>query len=278
MSQLLNKRILIIGLGNMAKALMKGLLIHKPSLKDDVYAVMHGEKSACNARELGLNAISIECTHNKPFDIVLLAVKPQVLDSVLKNYKHVVSENTLFISVVAGVSIEKIQNMLGINSHVIRAMPNTPSSIGAGVTAIYAGTAVSKLHRNYTEEFFLASGSCVWIKNEAHMHIATALSGSGPAYYFYIIESMAEAAINLGLNREDAYKLAIETCKGAGAYASSCYPQVAIKELRSNVTSSGGTTEAGVEVLQGVGLKKIVSQVIERSMNKSILIEIESNY
>ncbi|MFT7144626.1 MAG: pyrroline-5-carboxylate reductase, partial [bacterium] len=188
MNTLTDKRILVIGLGHMATALVKGLLKVDSISKKHIYAVTHGERSQNNAQELGINPI--ENTDTLKVDIVLLALKPQMMADVLPKYKHLVSKDTLFFSVAAGVSLDNITALLGAEAQVIRAMPNTPTAVGAGITALYAPDSISQAHKISAEAFFSASGSYIWLTEEEQMHAVTALSGSGPAYFFYFIEAL----------------------------------------------------------------------------------------
>ncbi len=273
MGDLNDKHILVVGLGNMATALISGLLRSAVVNPLNVTAVVHGLKSQQNAELLGVNTVSGVEALEKPVDIVLLAVKPQVMADVLPLCKGLVCADTLFISIAAGVSIERLTDALGKKASIIRAMPNTPVAVGEGMAAIYAPSHVSDLHQKWADSIFSASGACLFVPKEGQMHAVTALSGSGPAYFFYFIEALAEAGVAAGLSKTDSYKLAIGTCKGAGVYANACFPAKSIEELRENVTSKGGTTAAGLAVLKASNLKGICSQVVDKAIKVSISLD-----
>lgn len=180
-------------------------------------------------------------------ELVVLAVKPQMMAAVLEEAKLLSGADTSWLSIAAGLSTQKLSEMLGGETKILRAMPNTPAAIGMGITALFAGRQVSASISALSEQLLGACGSVVRLEDEKLMDAVTALSGSGPAYVFLLAETMAAAGHRLGLPADMAMQLAIETIKGAGALMAEDTAPPSI--LRENVTSKGGTTAAALSVL-----------------------------
>ena len=185
------------------------------------------------------------------FDIVVLAVKPQIVTQVLLGLKRFVKENTLFISIAAGKTIDAMKKELG-DAAIIRTMPNTPAMIGQAITVGIANNKVSKAQKDIAQTLLSAIGELIWITDENQMHAVTALSGSGPAYVFALIEAMQKAGETLGLDKTLAATLARKTVQGSAALAAHS-TDLAPEELRRNVTSPNGTTEAALNILLAEG-------------------------
>lgn len=264
-----NKRILVVGMGNMATALFKGVIASGLVQPKHVYAVVHGETSKKNAEALGVNLVCDVEALDVDIDVVFVAVKPQMMGDVLPLYKKWADNGCLFVSVAAGFLVSSIRHYLGENAQVVRAMPNTPCEIGAGISGIYLESGKTLYDKSFLGAFFEASGEVIYVDSEDQLNLVTALSGSGPAYFFYVIEALAEAAMEHGMSEPNSYKLAIETCKGAGMYASMCHLSTSVPNLRKNVTSPGGTTEAGLKVLNTHNSKAVFFQVVEKSYKKA---------
>lgn len=179
--------------------------------------------------------------------LVLVAVKPQMMDQVLPAFARMGGGATLFVSIAAGTSLDYFQTVLGAGTPVIRTMPNTPAAIGQGITALVGNDHVTADDLDLTEALMSALGATVRLDDEVQMHAVTAISGSGPAYVFHMIESMAAAGEALGLDAALAQRLAMATVSGAGALAQAS--DLPVEVLRRNVTSPNGTTEAGLGVL-----------------------------
>ena len=180
-------------------------------------------------------------------ELVVLAVKPQMMAAVLEEARFLGGADTSWLSIAAGLSTQKLSAMLGGEAKILRAMPNTPAAIGMGITALFAGHQVAAAVSALSEKLLGACGSVVRLEDEKLMDSVTALSGSGPAYVFLLAETMAAAGQRLGLPADMAMQLAIETIKGAGALMAEDAAPPAI--LRENVTSKGGTTAAALSVL-----------------------------
>ena len=204
---------------------------------------------------------------------IVIAVKPQVVENILIALKGKLTSETTIISIVAGYSTKDIRNYIGMEPKLIRTMPNTPAAVGKGMTALYSDSALDQNIRSEAEALFSAIGKYCWIKEEDHMHLITAISGSGPAYYFLLTECLIEIATGRGLEKDTAALLVEQTFSGSAVLAESS-PNISPTEQRKNVTSPGGTTEAALKILmEDDKLKRLLDLAInsaaERSKNLS---------
>ncbi|WP_404402760.1 pyrroline-5-carboxylate reductase [Pelagibacterium halotolerans] len=199
--------------------------------------------------------------------VVVLAVKPQVMGSVLGELKPIIGDETLVISIAAGISIAKIVDGLG-TERVVRTMPNTPAQLGKGITGAAAAPAVTGKDREIADAMLAAAGEIVWVEAEQLLDAVTAVSGSGPAYVFYLVEALAAAGVAQGLSDEQAMKLARQTVVGAAALLEADASEAA--QLRKNVTSPAGTTEAALNVLMAEdGLAPLISRTVAAARARS---------
>jgi pyrroline-5-carboxylate reductase len=240
-------KVALIGAGAMGGALLKGW-IEKRAIDAGGSAVFDPQLSAPVEALARAAAIAINSPIEPRFDVAVLAVKPQAL-AVAEPYAPI-AKTALVVSVLAGKSIASISSVLG-TMRIIRAMPNLPSMIGAGAAGVYAPPAVSETDRSVAAALMEAAGAAVFVDSEAAIDAVTAISGSGPAYFFLMAEALEEAALCLGLSGEAARTLARQTLIGAGAVLQADARSAA--ELRRDVTSPGGTTEAALKVLDGDG-------------------------
>lgn len=199
-------------------------------------------------------------------DVLILAVKPQELRKVTLGFRDSLRAGTLIVSVAAGIRASDIERWSG-GAPVVRCMPNRPALQGCGMTGLFAPPRVSAEHRALAEEILSAVGATLWLTDEAHMDAVTAMSGSGPAYFFLLIEMMEEAGVQLGLPRETSRKLAIETAYGSGAMAREAAETPAV--LREQVTSKGGTTEAALEHLEAHDIRSLFSEALAAAARRS---------
>jgi pyrroline-5-carboxylate reductase len=232
------------------------------------------EAEAARLRDKGVATVTgyTELTRDFTPDVVLFAVKPQVMKDVVPDYRRYVWPETVFLSIAAGTPIEAFERMLGAEARIVRAMPNTPSAIGQGMLVACPNALVGDGQRRLCQELLSAVGKVSWIEDEKLMDAVTGVSGSGPAYVFYFIECLTEAGVSQGLSRELASELALQTVAGAGALAARAERDVA--ELRRDVTSPQGTTAAGLDVLMADGglaplLRRTVAAAAERSKELS---------
>ncbi|MBU2709516.1 pyrroline-5-carboxylate reductase [Zooshikella harenae] len=248
-----------IGAGNMAKSIINGLLTqgYSPNL---IWATdTKVETLTSLASNLGINTSSDNNEAVKHADIVILAVKPQVMSGVLNGLSDQPSlDKTLFLSIAAGITTSSIQQHFNIELPIIRAMPNTPAMIGCGATGLYANDYVSDEQKAYCESIFNAVGITCWVDDENTLDTITAISGSGPAYFFLFMESLIDAAIQHGLSPDIAKQLVMQTAKGAALIASESDQEIAT--LRQNVTSPGGTTAQALSVFEQNNLRQLVNK------------------
>ena len=200
-------------------------------------------------------------------DVILLAVKPQIMPMVLDLLKGCVKPGQLVLSIAAGTTTDMIREHLGAEISVIRSMPNTPALIGHGITGVFAGPNCSREQRQQAEEILMAAGEVVWLDDESLMDAVTAISGTGPAYFFFLTEALAEAAREMGLPDETAARLASATCFGAGAMLASNPGDAA--ELRRRVTSPNGPTHAAITLLKAEGYRELVKRAAEAARKRS---------
>ena len=201
-------------------------------------------------------------------DVVILAVKPQVMQSACEQIAaHCQVKRPLIISIAAGVLINSIDTWLGGELPIIRCMPNTPALVQAGVTGIFANSEVSSEQRDLGSTILNSVGTTLWIEEEALLDAVTAISGSGPAYFFYLIEAMMEAGQNLGLSESQSRELTLATASGAAKLISTS--DQSAQDLRLAVTSKGGTTEAAINTLQKHDMKNIIKTAIKNAAARS---------
>ena len=261
----MNERIAIIGGGNMASAIIGGLI--KKGLPVARIEVIDTNPEARQRLKdnYGLVAHAEPGTFLNDFPIVIWAVKPQTFkDAALPAAPHV--KNALHLSVAAGIPTDSIQRWLGVE-RIVRGMPNTPALIGKGVTGLYARDGVTEQDRKHIEHIASVMGEFVWVEREDLLNAVTALSGSGPAYVFYFLEAMRSAGVEMGLTAEQAYQLAVETFRGAGELAkfSDEPPEV----LRQRVTSKGGTTHAAITSMEASNMKALFGQALHAAERRS---------
>jgi len=255
--------IVVVGFGNMGQALVRGWLA-KGRAASSIRVVDPAAATHAVARELGV-AVEDDVA---AADVVLLAVKPNQLQDVLPRCGAAARAGAVFLSIVAGKTLAEIGKGLGADAAAVRAMPNTPAAIGQGITALVANAAVSRAQRALCGELLAAVGSIAWLDEERHMDAVTAVSGSGPAYVFLMIECLEQAAIELGLGAALAKQLALATVAGSGAYAANSSEGAA--ELRRRVTSPKGTTQAALDVLMAEpGLRELLARATRAAAERS---------
>lgn len=247
-SALIDKKLAVIGSGAMGSALVRGLIQSGKLKAEQIVASDIDEARLKQVQPFGVQTTSDNKLAVRQSDIVLLCVKPQVIDEVLVDIAPAVDpQRHCVISIAAGITIARIESALPENTPVIRVMPNTPAQVLAGASAIALGTNATELHRQIAHEIFSAVGLVVDVP-EKLIDAVTALSGSGPAYVFVFAEALADAGVNLGLPREVALKLAAQTLLGAAKMLLETGRHPA--ELKDMVTSPGGTTIAALSVLE----------------------------
>lgn len=256
-----------IGGGNMGGALIRGLVARglapqKISVGEAVQA-----RRIQLADELGVHVTADNQEAAADADILVLAVKPQDMAGTVQGLAGVLAKRKpLVLSIAAGIRVADIAGWCGPGVPVVRAMPNRPALNSAGASAIFAGPGLDASHRKLAEDVLGAAGTTVWVPDEALLDVVTALSGSGPAYFFLLAELMTDAAVKLGMQREAALELAIQTLYGAGRMARESDGDLA--RLRAEVTSKGGTTEAAVRSFEAANLRGIVAAAVAAATDR----------
>jgi pyrroline-5-carboxylate reductase len=243
-----------VGGGNMATAMMIGLKQQQFEMQRIQVVELDETKCARLQEDFGVNTTG-QLSDITKSDVIILAVKPQQLKALAETLAPLLSHQ-LVISIAAGIRIADLSRWLGDYTAIVRAMPNTPAQIQAGVTGVYAMPNVSTAQKEQTTQILDAIGETVWLTHEEEMDAVTAISGSGPAYVFYLIEALQEAALSLGLNQTQAKLLSIATFKGASQLAASS--STPVDTLRAQVTSKGGTTEQGILSLENSQVKQAI--------------------
>ncbi|MCK6549697.1 pyrroline-5-carboxylate reductase [Myxococcota bacterium] len=265
-TDLTGHKIAIIGCGNMGLALMKGMIDSKAVPPENIIVKNKRiEKSEALAKEYGVRVAKTAVEAVESADVILLAVKPQIFSKVLHEIKHHV-DKALLISVAAGISTGRIEAELGGTPRVIRTMPNTPALVKEGATAISAGENATDDDVNLAKTVF-SKISRVVVVDEVHLDAVTGLSGSGPAYVFLIIEAFADAGVKVGLSREIAMELAVQTLKGSAAMLQQTKEHPG--KLKDQVTSPGGTAIAGLHTLEEGGLRTTIMNAVEAATNRA---------
>jgi pyrroline-5-carboxylate reductase len=263
-----SRRIAFLGAGHMGRALISGLLRSGTRPEHLSVGESAGAARESLARELGIRATPDNLEAIAGAAVVVLAVKPQELAALLAPLAGTLAaERPLVVSVAAGVRLSALESWCGPGVAVVRAMPNRPALLGAGVAGLYAPPAVGAAQRHSAEQVLKAVGEVVWVPNEEALDTVTALSGSGPAYFFLLAELLAEAGTQLGLEERAAQRLAAATLYGAGLLAQS--GDANLTRLRAEVTSRGGTTEAALRVLEGANLRATVTQALAAAAQRS---------
>lgn len=259
--------ILLIGAGNMGGALLTGWLKNGvPGSSVIVVDPNPAEPMRKMIADAGARHVT-EVPAGLTAGVLFIAVKPQLIDAVLPPLKSVVGEGTVTVSIAAGKTLSSLEQHLG-ESAMVRAMPNTPAMVGRGVTGAFANARVSDRQRQLVQNLLKVSGPVEWVPGEADIDSVTAVSGSGPAYVFYLVECMAEAGRKLGLQADLAMRLARETVAGAGELLHQS-PDDASR-LRQNVTSPGGTTAAALSVLMAEdGMQPLFDAAIEAARKRA---------
>jgi pyrroline-5-carboxylate reductase len=262
-------RIAFIGGGNMAAALIGGLLQDAPagSRPSIVVADPNEDRRRALAERLDVETTADNHAALAGAQVVVLAVKPQMMREVAEALAAPLAAGQLVLSIAAGIPVAALQRWLGGHAAVVRAMPNTPSMVGCGASGLFAAEAVSEAQRSDAESLMRAVGVVQWLDDESAIDEVTALSGSGPAYVFYLMESMQAAAEELGMAADTARVLTLETVFGAAKLALAADESPA--GLRARVTSPGGTTERAIAALDESGVREAFVRAVRASRDRS---------
>ncbi len=270
----MGKTITFIGAGNMARSLIAGILQEDLSQDDSVHNIRISDPDELQLAGItdiwtDVKSYSDNVEATKGADVVVLAVKPQIMQQVCEPLAEALkTQNPLVISIAAGINLKNLEKWLGGHpTAIVRCMPNTPSLVQSGMTGLYANEQASKEQHNLAESIMRTVGSILWLDNEDLMDTITAVSGSGPAYFFLVMEAMQDAAQKMGLNAEDARLLVLQTAFGAAKLALESSDDASV--LRQRVTSKGGTTEAALKKLIDGGLPSIFEEALVAAAMRS---------
>ncbi|MFO2462051.1 pyrroline-5-carboxylate reductase [Pseudomonas sp. 15FMM2] len=261
-----NTRIAFIGAGNMAASLIGGLRAKGLQAAQICASDPGAESRARVSAEHGIKTFADNAEAIQDADVIVLAVKPQAMKAVCQALRPSLQPHQLVVSIAAGINCASMKTWLG-EQPIVRCMPNTPSLLRQGVSGLYATCEVSPTQRNQAQELLSAVGIALWLEQEQQLDAVTAVSGSGPAYFFLMIEAMTAAGVKLGLSRETAAQLTVQTALGAAQMAVSS--DVDAAELRRRVTSPNGTTQAAIESFQAGGFEALVEKALGAAAHRS---------
>jgi pyrroline-5-carboxylate reductase len=260
--------IAILGAGNMGSALAGGLITDKYPAKNIWLSDLSAERLELLHKTLGVNVTTDNDKAIQQAEVIVFAVKPQIMPKIVKSLANTIhAHKPLIMSIAAGIREESIQKWVGGNMPIVRIMPNTPALIGCGASGLYANQFVSAEQHDLAESIMRSVGVAVWLTHEKWIDTVTALSGSGPAYFFLVIEALQMAAEELGLPADIARLLSLQTAYGSARMALESEKHV--KELRQQVTSAGGTTERAVSVLEEGNIRKLLAKALQAAKERS---------
>lgn len=262
------QKIGFIGSGKMAGAIIKGIIRSGFILPENLIATQaENEGLEEKARSLGIDVILDNRVLTQNSDVIFIGTKPNQVADVLSEIKEYISPEKLIVSIAAGVRTEKLEAGLPEGSRVIRVMPNTPALVGEGMSGMIGGKNATKEDLDYVYNLLSTIGKCIVVEDEAQMDIVTAISGSGPAFFYKVINDIARAGEELGLDYEKSLLLSIQTAIGSAKMALN--REVSMEQLIANVATKGGCTRVGVDVMEDIDTAKIFANVIAKTTQKA---------
>jgi pyrroline-5-carboxylate reductase len=263
-----HSKIAIIGFGVMGKAIVSSLIsTGKVNKKNLIVVEPTSDRLEALSKEFGITGHVDSADVVKSADIVILSIKPQGLNAAANSIKGNIKPDALVISIMAGVSLSTLIEKLGVQQ-VVRAMPNTPAQVGMGITVWVTTSQVSEEKKQIASEIFQSLGEEVFVDDEGYLDMATALSGTGPAYVFLFMEAMIEAGVHMGFPRRIAEKLVVQTIRGSTEFYRQNHEHPA--RLRNDVTSPGGTTAEALYYLEKAGFRTAISRAVWAAYERSI--------
>jgi pyrroline-5-carboxylate reductase len=261
-------KITFIGAGNMANSLAGGLIAKGYDASCITMSDVRDQQLQIVRSQLLVQTNRDNLTASRKADVIVLAVKPDAMSGVVAGLKTLILERKpLVISIAAGIPLNQLETWLGSEVALVRAMPNTPALVGAGATGLYANAAVSEMQKDLAKSILSAVGLALWVESDDQIDAVTAVSGSGPAYFFLVMEAMIEAGTQLGLPASITRQLVLQTALGSAQMAITSSGDPA--QLRRQVTSPGGTTERAVGILQAKGLQEAFQAALEGACHRS---------
>ena len=265
--------IAFIGAGNMSRAIFSGM-INNGYPAQQIYATGRDISKLDDLAELGMKVGTDNIQAVAESTVVVLGVKPQLMQEVTKTLQATTQQHKpLIISVAAGVTTQSIDSWLGGNLAIVRCMPNTPALVQLGASGLYANDTVTQKQKDLAQQLMEATGLALWVETQEQLDVVTALSGSGPAYFFLLMESMIEAAVSQGLPLATAQQLALQTASGAATIAQQSDATPA--QLRKKVTSPKGTTEQAILSFEQAGFSQIIKQGMQANIERSTQLAVE---
>ncbi|MGL1958871.1 MAG: pyrroline-5-carboxylate reductase [Colwellia sp.] len=262
------KKIAFIGAGNMARAIIIGLVNSGITAKNIIVANPSAEKRVTLAQEFGVLETSDNIKAAEFADIIVLSVKPHFISDVCQQLTNTLDISAkLFISVAAGRTIEQIQQALACKPSVVRVMPNTPSQLGLGMSGLFASPQVNNEEKASADKLMCAVGKVIWLETEDKINDIICVAGSAPAYFFLFMEAMEKQAQTLGFNAQESRMLVQQTALGAAQMVE--HTTASISTLRENVTSKGGTTFAALEQFRKDGLEDLVKKAMNAALHRA---------
>ena len=269
MTTSLQRPLLLVGCGKMGSAMLSGWVDQNVLSAGAAIVEPMGADQFTDNEALSLHGDAAEIADDFDPEVVVFAVKPQMMADIVPDYRRFSSSDTLFLSIAAGTTIKFFEKILGTDAAIVRAMPNTPAAIGKGITVACPNAQATEAQGALAKILLEAVGEAALVSDEALLDPVTAVSGSGPAYVFLLIECLAEAGIEAGLPEELAQRLALQTVAGAGALAAASDDGPA--QLRENVTSPAGTTFEALQVLMAKddGLQQLMTRAVAAATRRS---------
>lgn len=264
----MNLKITFIGAGNMASSLAGGIIAKGMDPINVTMSDINESQLQAARSTLQVNTTRDNQNACQKADVVVLAVKPQVMDQVVSPLKELLQQRKpMIISIAAGITLAKLESLLGDDMPIVRCMPNTPALVEAGATGLFANTNVDDNQREQARTIMNSVGLALWVENEDQIDAVTAVSGSGPAYFFLVMEAMIEAGKKLGLSEQVAKQLTLQTALGSAQMAITS--DVDATELRRRVTSPGGTTERAINIMEDQQLRKTFMDALQGAYDRS---------
>ena len=261
-------KITFIGAGNMASSLAGGMIAKGMDPINVTLSDINEQQLQNVRKQLQVNTTRDNINACQKADVVVLAVKPQVMGEVLSPLKELFEQRKpLVMSIAAGITLTQLESWIGADTPIVRCMPNTPALVETGATGLYANANVSQAQREQARSIMGAVGLALWVDNEDQIDAVTAVSGSGPAYFFLVMEAMIAAGKALGLSEQVAKQLTLQTALGSAQMAITSDVEPA--ELRRRVTSPGGTTERAIGIMEDQQLRDIFTEALQGAYQRS---------
>lgn len=262
------RKIAFIGAGNMTRSIIAGLVASGYEPTKITATNPSKEKLIALANEYGVMTTHDNLQAAEQADVIVLAVKPQLMATVVRGFVGVDFNSKLVVSIAAGISIQRLEEMFATELNLVRVMPNTPSLLGEGMSGLYANEAILSLDKQFATDLMEAVGKVCWVEKESAINDVIAAAGSAPAYFFLFMEAIQQEAMRSGMDEATARLLVQQTAYGAAKMVC-CNPDTDLATLRQQVTSKGGTTAEAVRTFEDSGLRDIVSQAMQAAISRA---------